>query len=917
MEEDGDFVSLRVSEIQSLLSQLTGGTCQDEERIGLLAERILQIVESLPSHLSNPTLSGQLHVAAVTLWNKVVFKKSDASLSLSLNAQLRHVALSLVFLCASPNENSAQLLKKQITMAIKTGRAWLECDNPMMAETSLELANQCWLRLSKSYEEGSVPTDTLVLYFKILCSQIEAFFGIGNHEKAIEMVDKAKEIIGTQDKDMGHLSMLCYNCGLQEFQNEKHSNAVQWFKESYDIGRGCNAVGAVKQARSLRLLAKSYLEWDGTSHWQKALNAVGLANSEHFHLSGLFLKLSILMQYVKQKDRITTAFNDVLSHPELSLDIGSAAVKLAIENKQPELAFNALQLLKQTMKSPSDRQALQQLHLELLLDNGMFGDAKQLIEECIENHSRSDPLDMKTIQQFHIILWSQASKSYDKEDYDSALDWYRYSLLLFPSDASHDKNIAKLQRNISNCHIQMADLNKAKDAIDQSLLHDKESAHSHYLAFKIGVLVNNTEQALQSLQMMMECVQDADLHGLVAMSAQLAFENHNRDVALYALENLVQTSSNQQQVLTSLRCLIRLKLTFFKNEDTPSNKLVHLSSLLKYTELASNHLTECVTGNGPLGLLSSSQKDEVLWFSKIAWNIALEAGDYYKEMMKAFDICQKLYHLLPHDISIANRIKTCRLMSAAAGLQAARQTENKDEQVIILKDVLSHIQGCREFINSRSIRGGGGAVDMSPSGNSILSLLCLYEFETQLVLGSPDAVHILDVVKASCPSPDPKTYENIAALAIRYPLRDGSTALIVKKSLQIAIDLHMNTNPRDTEKLSHCTHSLVDILLANEYSTDMSAKEEAKQILLLTYKLISEDKYPEMEIAWHMTKTWNTGIYLYSMMRLQDAEQWCSLAMKFLPHLSKTLCNTYQDQMTSVYTEIIDKISLDAQKHQL
>ena len=70
-----------------LLSQLTGGTCQDEEMIGLLAERILQIVESLPSHLSNPTLSGQLHVAAVTLWNKVVFKKSDASLSLPLNAQ--------------------------------------------------------------------------------------------------------------------------------------------------------------------------------------------------------------------------------------------------------------------------------------------------------------------------------------------------------------------------------------------------------------------------------------------------------------------------------------------------------------------------------------------------------------------------------------------------------------------------------------------------------------------------------------------------------------------------------------------------------------------------------------------------------------------------------------------------------------
>lgn len=37
-----------------------------------------------------------------------------------------------------------------------------------------------------------------------------------------------------------------------------------------------------------------------------SLSLVGLANSEHFHLAGLFLKLSILLQFVKQRDRITT-----------------------------------------------------------------------------------------------------------------------------------------------------------------------------------------------------------------------------------------------------------------------------------------------------------------------------------------------------------------------------------------------------------------------------------------------------------------------------------------------------------------------------------------------------------------------------------------------------------------------------------
>ena len=46
-------------------------------------------------------------------------------------------------------------------------------------------------------------------------------------------------------------------------------------RESYEIGQIPSGVGAVKQARTLRLLANAYLEWDGVTYWQKALNAVG------------------------------------------------------------------------------------------------------------------------------------------------------------------------------------------------------------------------------------------------------------------------------------------------------------------------------------------------------------------------------------------------------------------------------------------------------------------------------------------------------------------------------------------------------------------------------------------------------------------------------------------------------------------
>ena len=61
-------------------------------------------------------------------------------------------------------------------------------------------------------------------------------------------------------------------------------------RESYEIGRDSPSVDVVKQARTLRLLANTLLEWDGSANWQKALSAVGMfvqvlgimtANLEH------------------------------------------------------------------------------------------------------------------------------------------------------------------------------------------------------------------------------------------------------------------------------------------------------------------------------------------------------------------------------------------------------------------------------------------------------------------------------------------------------------------------------------------------------------------------------------------------------------------------------------------------------------
>ena len=58
-----------------------------------------------------------------------------------------------------------------------------------------------------------------------------------------------------------------------------------------------------------------------------------------------------------------TALQDMLAHPDLTIEIGVSAMRLAAQHDHQDLALSALQILKQKLKSPSDQQSLQRLHL--------------------------------------------------------------------------------------------------------------------------------------------------------------------------------------------------------------------------------------------------------------------------------------------------------------------------------------------------------------------------------------------------------------------------------------------------------------------------------------------------------------------------------------------------------------------------
>lgn len=62
-------------------------------------------------------------------------------------------------------------------------------------------------------------------------------------------------------------------------------------------------------------------------------------------------------------------------------------------------------------------------------------------------------------------------------------------------------------------------------------------------------------------------------HGEKVLQSLLVTLQHNkRDLAVVALESLIKTSGNTEQIFTAIRCLLRIKLTIM-DTTTTQNKL--------------------------------------------------------------------------------------------------------------------------------------------------------------------------------------------------------------------------------------------------------------------------------------------------------------------------------------------------------
>ncbi|XP_056898616.1 testis-expressed protein 11 isoform X2 [Takifugu flavidus] len=856
-----------------------------------------------------------LEECAIQLWNWAVTKNTGSSLTNMQKAKVRHVACSLLYCCEGETPTEGRI-RKQILMASKAGRTWLDCKNPPNADIFLNLAVKSLETLySKLTSRADRSSDTTLSkedvekdLLRILSFQAESALSQGNNTEALAYIQRCKDMLLRLPKDTAYLSLMCYNFGVDTYNMRKFEDSTIWLSQSYNIAK-MNVKYAPEsqvQARILRLLATVYVEWDCQRFQEKALNAVSLANKECMSTSGLYLKIRILLRCGASDDHIRAGLSEILE-VEAALDECLSTVNLLVSEDRELLAFEFLKRVCQHFEASPDLGSALVLHAELLLQRGKELLGKQKIEDIITGHYTGKQLSPQALTCLHLMLWDKACKYFEARNYSEALQWYNYSLSFFQA-GQLDPNLAKLQRNRASCFLQLKQLEKAKDAVKEAERCDPDSIFTQFSVYKVAVLENNAEkEALKAMGLLSKApvsredrllVPETAASHLLKLAAQIALENEQQEAAMKALEILCENCDDAGLLLSALRCLVRLVLSTIEQR-TEGMSAGSLDVLLPYLKMALHNISHQSS-------LAAEQRTEYAdWFRKIAWNSALYCESRPDRMRDFFVLSYQLSHLCPPDRGLLMGQKTCLLMAAAASLELCRKSLLSD-QTEELTRVLEQIQTCREVWKTLKASGN---FSTDPTD----TLLLLYEFEACAKLNNPKVETVLESV-LELQNVEAKVLETIAALAMEPP---AHFPLLCRKALRVALALHRNPPQVDLSRCSKCIHSLINLSLPSGVSeAEARVLQEAWGYYEEALSIIaaSPDDFPQMETLWLLTRAWNTGILLYSLARYVEAEKWCGLAMSFVRHLG-SLQESYETQMSTLYAKILDRLEKARIKH--
>ncbi|KAM5290348.1 testis-expressed protein 11 [Glossophaga mutica] len=843
----------------------------------------------------------QIEEMAINLWNWAISKKVGLDVTGEQRAKLRHVACMMMCMCEY-TDAPQEVIHRRILMNMKTGKEWVDVGNGVIADKFFEAAingleqfyakliEDCRTEPSVAMQKCAVEKDL----FKVLSYKAESAVIQGDFQTASTCILRCKDMLMRVPKMVNYLLVLCYNFGVEAHMVHKYEESCFWLSQSYDIGRMDKvSIDPEMMAKILRLLAIVYFDWEGGDNYDKALNAINLANKEHLNSAGIYLKIKILMKSQIANEELMEAVKSILDL-DMSLDFCLNISKLLMDRGREFVGFSFLKIVCEHFKSSENVGKALLFQIEILLQRKEDVLAKEKIEEIIIGQQTGRKLSTELIGYLHNLLWKKGSHSFQIQNYLEALNWYYYSLRVYESDQM-DEEFPKLKRNMASCYLHMKQVEKAKIAMAEAEELDPGNIFTQFYIFKIAVLEGNCKTALRAITafkdiLMAEELRESDLfrdvrlHGkLLGLAAQFALENGQQVAGEKALEYLAVCSDDPEQVLTAVK-----KMEIDRLLSALNTALVTLSQA-SVTRIS----------------ISQGRINEAHWFRKIAWNLAMQSNKEPLIMREFFMLSYKLSLYCPSDEVVMIAQKTCLLMATSVDLEQARRALTSFEQFRFLNRALEQIHECRAIWTVLKQKGDF-------SNDPCETLLLLYEFEIKAKRNDPSLESFLEPVW-ELPHLGSKTLETIAALALEAPAYYPSIAM---NALKRALWIYGKKESLDVLKYSNCMRKLVNLLVPEGVpKEELCPLEELWSLFNDTLSFLCYTKgYPEMEVLWLMIMSWNTGIFMYSNGKYLSAEKWCGLSLRFVDHLG-SLKRIYETQIHVLYSELVQALDKKKRSH--
>ncbi|XP_032111656.1 testis-expressed protein 11 [Sapajus apella] len=916
----------------------------------------------------------QIEEIAVNLWNWALTKRGGFHINEEQKTKIHYVACKLLSMCEA-SFASEQGIQRLIMMNTKIGKGWLDVGNFLIADECFQAAEVSLEQLYTKLIQRSSPETDLTLekmavekdHFRVLSYQAESAVFQGDFQRASMCVLQCKDMLVKLPEMISYLHELCWNFGSETQKNNKYEESSFWLSQSYDIGKmDKDSTDPETLAKVLRLLATNYLDWDDTKYYDKALNAINLANKEHLNSTGLFLKMKILLRGETSNEELLEAVMEIL-HLDMPLDFCLNIAKLLMDhesgsNCQPKghpdrCILYGEPLLRGANKAAARGKAAALVGTAALGRNSRTGDPwsfsawefpslsnchlKRCPDSCIlygeplhrgasttsaltkpavlatcgapsplkllVSHQTGRQLTAELMIWLHNILWRKAASSFEVQNYADALHWYYYSLKFY-SPSEMDVDFAKLQRNMACCYLNLQQLDKAKEAVAEAERHDPRNIFTQFYVFKIAVMEGNSERALQAIITLEYVLTDE--------------ESEDNDVIAERGSSIMLLSLAAQFALENGQQIVAEKALEYlaqRSEDqeqvlTATKCLIHLvfpkiaempESEDKMKEM--DRLLTCL--NRAFVKLSQPYGEEAFSLESRA-----NEAQWFRKMAWNLAVQSDKDPVIMREFFILS-YKMSQLCPSDKVILIARKTcllmavavdlEQGRKAPTTFEQTMFLSRALEEIHKCNEIWNLlKEAGDFS--NDSCEKLLLLYEFEVRAKLNDPSLESFLEPVW-ELPHLECKTFETIAIIAMETPAHYPSIAL---KALKKALLLYKKEESIDISQYSKCMHNLINLSVPDGASSiELCPLEEVWGFFEDALSHISRTKdYPEMEILWLMIKSWNTGVLMFSKSKYVSAEKWCGLALRFLDHLT-SFKGSYETQMNMLYSQLVEALN--------